>query len=374
MAAADSASLPPLTPSELQEFVLNGYIIKRGVLDKQGCEAARNAFWASNRSSSVQRGERSSWVGGFSKEESAREPENGGRLTQSGAMWIYREPMGDPLLLDLVPRRVMPWLEQLLGAGEVAQPEDGATEDPLRGTGQSGGRVVRGIYGNMPLDSSVPVVPLREQHGHHVDPQPCHLIVTAHIDALPPGGGGTIIWPGSHTLLHRQNPVFANLMAATQFKPWTESERSWTGHPYVHCRWKDEYAEDYAIVADWVGKNIQPIEFHGGEGDVMLWHSRCFHSGSRNFSGNPASGSDQPYIRQAIFYDCHRQDMLSTNDNDESNESQWFEWSSAVQDAAAALSGPLVEGPEVAGRLTETERGELMHPTEGALGSSAARL
>lgn len=125
-------ALPPLTPEELRQFVLNGYLIKRGVLDKQGCRAARDAFWASNRSKKVQRSDRTSWVGGFPKEESVREPESGGRLTQSGAMWIYREPMGDPLLLDLVPRRVMPWLEQLLGAGQVTQPEDGATEVCLR--------------------------------------------------------------------------------------------------------------------------------------------------------------------------------------------------------------------------------------------------
>eukprot|EP01044_Picomonas_judraskeda_P019203 COSAG03_NODE_3995_length_1726_cov_2.119238_2_plen_213_part_00 len=121
-------ALPPLTPEELRQFVLHGYLIKRGVLDQQGCAAARDAFWASNRSRTVQRSDRASWVGGFPKEESVREPESGGRLTQSGAMWIYREPMGDPLLLDLVPRRVMPWLEQLLGEGQVTQPEDGATE------------------------------------------------------------------------------------------------------------------------------------------------------------------------------------------------------------------------------------------------------
>jgi hypothetical protein len=56
-------------------------------------------------------------------------------------VWIYRQTMGDPLLLDLVPRRVMP-CGALLGTIQVAQPQDGATEDPLRGTGQSGGRVV----------------------------------------------------------------------------------------------------------------------------------------------------------------------------------------------------------------------------------------
>ena len=67
--------------------------------------------------------------------------------------------------------------------------------------------------------------------------------------------------------------------------------------------------------------------------------------------------------------------MLSTDYNDESYKSQWFEWSSAVQDAAASLPGPLiVEGLQAAGQLTEADRGELMGPTEGALGSRRARL
>ena len=39
-----------------------------------------------------------------------------------------------------------------------------------------------------------------------------------------------------------------------------------------------------------------------------------------------------------------------------------------------ALPGPLVRGPEVARQLTETERNQLMLPTEGALGSRPARL
>jgi hypothetical protein len=186
------------------------------------------------------------------------------------------------------------------------------------------------------------------------------------------------IWPGSHTLLHRQNPVFANLMEATQFKEWDESERTWAGHPYVHCRWKDAYAEDYAAVADWVGKNIEPIEFNGGEGDVLIWHSRCFHAGSRNFSGS-ADASDQPYIRQAVFYDCHRADMLSSatahNSSSAGGSSQWLEWSPAVQEAAASLPQPLIVGGPELSQPSETERGQLMGPTEGALGArQAAKL
>ena len=331
--AAMDAVLPPLTAAELREFCENGFIVKRGALSPAGCASARDAYWASNRSAKVQRHDRSSWLGGFAEEDSSFLPENGGRLNQSGRMWVYREPMGDPLLLDLVPRRVMPWLEQLLGKGQVQQPIDGATEDPLRGSGQSGGKVVRGIYGNMPSSPDEAVVPVAEQHGHHVDPQPCHVIVTAHLDDLPAQGGGTLLWPGSHRLLHRQNPVFANLMQATQFKEWSEEEKTWEGHPYVHCRWQERYREDYAVVADWVGKNITPVEFSGGEGDVLIWHSRCFHAGSRNFSGSVGEGT-QPQIRQAVFYDCHKADML-TRDEADLPDDMWHDWSEDVRAAAA---------------------------------------
>ena len=88
--------------------------------------------------------------------------------------------------------------------GAVAQPIDGAAENPMRGQRQSGGRVVRGIYGNLSSELVAEVVPVRERRGHHVDPQPCRVIVTAHLDDLPPGGGGTLLWPRSHRLLHRQ--------------------------------------------------------------------------------------------------------------------------------------------------------------------------
>ena len=88
--------------------------------------------------------------------------------------------MGDPLLLDLVPRRVMP-CGALLGTIQVAQPQDGATEDPLRGTGQSGGRAVRGIDGSMPSAASEPVVAVRDQRLGTTSTR--SVIVTAHIDA-----------------------------------------------------------------------------------------------------------------------------------------------------------------------------------------------
>jgi hypothetical protein len=312
--------------------------------------------------------------------------------------------MGEPLLLDLVPRRVMPWLEQLLGEGQVQQPVDGASADPTRNTGQSGGTVVRGICeplfvgavpvggrgltgtgwwwrahrladGRLPQPPGEQRVPVAEQtSGGHVDTQPAHVIVTAHLHSLSPSCGGTLLFPGSHRLLHARNPLFSHLMAATAFRPW--EDKTWEGHPYARCVWASPQLEsDYQVwhagrahhvcsacllqlcvltagvrltrrcclaqaVRQWVTRHLCPVEFCGGEGDVVLWHARCFHAASRNFSG-AAGASSAPEIRQAVFYDCHRADMLSADyqrgDRSITDQSMWAEWSPEIQAVSADI-------------------------------------
>jgi hypothetical protein len=130
-------------------------------------------------------------------------------------------------------------------------------------------------------------------------------------------------------------------MWATTFTPWEESAKgkSWADHPYVHCQWKSAYRDDYRAVADWVGEHIEPVDFYGGEGDVLFWHSRCFHAASRNFS----AATGRPAIRQAMFYDCHRADLSDADYGNTTHDSMWHEWSAAVQAAVATL--PPAEGP-----------------------------
>ena len=71
------------------------------------------------------------------------------RTSQYG--WRLRELSGDEDMLELLPKRVMPWLEQLLGEGEVVQPTATSTvgdPDPrgkrLRGWPCWGGHELRG--------------------------------------------------------------------------------------------------------------------------------------------------------------------------------------------------------------------------------------
>lgn len=71
--------------------------------------------------------------------------------------------------------------------------------------------------------------------------------------------------------------------------------------------------------------------------------------------------------------------MLSSatahNSSSAGGSSQWLEWSPAVQEAAASLPQPLIVGGPELSQPSETERGQLMGPTEGALGArQAAKL
>ena len=89
--------------------------------------------------------------------------------------------------------------------------------------------------------------------------------------------------------------------------------------------------------------SVEPREFSGRAGDVLLLHGRCLHSGSENHSGS---------IRTAVFYDAVRRDCSPFNGasgysrrGDGAGErplppcpspppSPWAGWAPAVQQAA----------------------------------------
>ena len=78
---------------------------------------------------------------------------------------------GDALLHDLLPHRVMPWLEQLLGKDQVVQP----IADSARGQNIWGGYELRGYYTVLRQPPDAPRIALREQY--NLDD-----LRTAHVD------------------------------------------------------------------------------------------------------------------------------------------------------------------------------------------------
>eukprot|EP01051_Picozoa_sp_SAG22_P016007 SAG22_NODE_2181_length_2877_cov_2.137509_2_plen_255_part_00 len=185
--------LPPLTAEEVQSFVAEGFLVKRGVLDPRRCAQARDRLWAGNTSASLRREDPRTWSAGFAEadRQSTLDGLNdrtgaGGRnwrlrelvrtkapplpcvstvflsktvpfravpLDQGGdaeliallpqvrstarlsffprastrIVLFLRQSLSSPSVCPSLPQRVWPWLEQLLGAGEVVAPRVTAT-------------------------------------------------------------------------------------------------------------------------------------------------------------------------------------------------------------------------------------------------------
>jgi ectoine hydroxylase-related dioxygenase (phytanoyl-CoA dioxygenase family) len=116
-----------------------------------------------------------------------------------------------------------------------------------------------------------------------------HLVVGGYIDRVPKGGGGIALFPGSHRLLYEAEPSSADIAYYTALHP---------PHP------------DSGVAAFELPKppglkdalaDIEPVEFHGDEGDVVLWHGRMYHSATPNYS---------PQIRQMILYDAYKKSVF----------------------------------------------------------------
>ena len=294
--------LAALSKEDIQQFITNGFLVKRKILDPKLCAAARDGLWAGNSSSHLRRDDPKTWVNGIPEADRQSTPDGMNDRTGDYA-WRLREPSGDEDMIDLLPRRVFPWFEQLLG--EVVTPEvssSAADPDPrgsrLRGWPVWGGKELRGIYCVLPKEptSSSPSMADAARAGAHIDPEPMHLVVSGYIDKVPQGGGGIALFPGSHRLLYEAEPGSADIARYSILHP---------PHP-------DNSAAAFVLpqppgLRD-VLADIEPFEFFGDEGDVVLWHGRMFHSATPNYS-NP------PQIRQMITYDAYKKSVYDRTYN-----------------------------------------------------------
>ena len=298
------AALPALSTEEIQEFVTNGFVVKRNILDPKLCAAARDRLWAGNTSSHLRRDDPETWINGIPETDRQSTPDGMNDRTGSYA-WRLRELSGDEDMIDLLPRRVFPWFEQLLSEGEVVAPEvSSSVADPdprgsrLRGWPVWGGKELRGLYCVLPQEraNSSPAMADAARAGAHIDPEPVHLAVSGYIDKVPQGGGGIALFPGSHRLLYEAEPGSVDIARYSILHP---------PHP-------DSGAAEFALPQPPSLKEalagIEPFEFFGDEGDVVLWHGRMFHSVTPNYS-NP------PQIRQMVIYDAYKKSVYDRTYN-----------------------------------------------------------
>ena len=297
--------LPPLSQEQLRHFTREGYVICRGALDPDLCRQARELLWLHNESTTLSRADPDTWVGPFPASDASQQRPTGApkeqRLTQlrQAYLWNVRSAGGDELLHELLPRRVFPWLEQLLGEGEVVEPVAGST----RGQNIWGGYELRGMYTVLRQPTGTARIPLRDQHGRsdlreaHVDFQPVHCTVTAYIDDVEPQGGGTALYPRTHRLLHEADNRFTDLAGAQVLSPPTPDG-------VIRTELKPELKHIFDPISRAV-RNMElgglpdPVEFTGRAGDVCIWHTRLFHRSCYNYSDR---------LRMAIFYDVAKKD------------------------------------------------------------------
>lgn len=291
-------ALPPLSVEDIEAFVKYGFVVKRKVLDPALCAAARDRLWAGNTSSHLRRDDPKTWVGGLPESDRLSTPDGMNDRTGNHG-WRLRELSGDQELIDLLPRRVFPWLEQLLGEGEVVEPVvTSSADDPdprgsrLRGWPVWGGKELRGLYCVLAQERTDDSRSLADaaRAGAHIDPEPVHVVASGYIDRVPESGGGIALFPGSHRLLYEAVPESADLARYSILHPPHPG-----GGAAAFELPKPENLKD--ALAD-----IEPFEFHGEEGDVVLWHGRMFHSATPNYS-------DPPQIRQMVIYDGYKKSV-----------------------------------------------------------------
>jgi hypothetical protein len=98
-----------------------------------------------------------------------------------------------------------------------------------------------------------------KEHGHRVFPRAFRLAAMTYLSDVPPHGGGTVVWPGSHRKLEelaRSDPARYEMM-------WALNQD--IGRPDLG----------------------DPVELTPRRGDVLFYHYLCAHAGSKNTSDRP---------------------------------------------------------------------------------------
>jgi hypothetical protein len=98
-----------------------------------------------------------------------------------------------------------------------------------------------------------------KEHGHKTFPRAFRIAAMTFLSDVPPHGGGTVVWPESHTVLER----LASSDPARYEMMWALNQE------LAHTRLSD------------------PVELTPKRGDVLFYSYLCAHAGSQNTSDRP---------------------------------------------------------------------------------------
>jgi hypothetical protein len=336
--APSVAQVPRLTTDQIAQFKRDGFLILPNVIDPQICQQAREHMWntIAEYRPSMKRDDPSTWLP-FTKQESSsyesQRPADGGEpyFTGSGhGMKIYNG--SEDLMLNIGARPLWDIAEQLMGKGQVTWPagldasdhttgpclmtEDtvgtmavhlgpksanwtdaiGKTQElrlPKSGPHWMTGQGTRGMYCTLPNGKAPtgiyphavaqPDGPYARAHcGEGLYESRWKLQTSVYFDDVPPGAGGTLLWPGSHKRI------------------WDTYQSIYRGDTLIdiNClslRNTKHRPDGYVAppVPD-IKADTDPVDTHGPAGSVVLWHSIMLHMAGTNTSSD--------VIRQATLY------------------------------------------------------------------------
>lgn len=304
-----------LTNEQIAFFKENGYLILKGILDKDLCAKARDRLWASlPEGSQLKRDDPATHVGPFEGEDVQADPIH----VRQGFLWQLREIGTEQMFVDLVYSPALCEVaEQLLGEGMLQPPKVGGEPMGSRGAAWPGGPTdpaisdgIRGIYCTLPYGDKE-----RQADYCHTDGHPFNLGIVGLIDDVPADGGSFKVWPKSHRRLY---PTFQMQYDQPRI-PYYDHLPSYKGLIQSEAYMKEIKA---------VMEDTEPVDCCGEEGDVILWHHRLAHMAGHNYSD---------VIRQAVLYDFTRTD-LDTCRMDPPQADMWRDWSAGLRESTGSYS------------------------------------
>ena len=273
-----------LSQDEISFFKREGYLFKRSVLDPELMARARERKWkgAPDR---MKRDDPTTWFGPFRSEEEDEGPEN----RKTGYTWKYREPANEEWIIGMLATdsTIFGWVEQLLGIGEVKQPER-----------------TRGIYCRLPMGEAPeePTVSHCDVTPDNLDKQPAEQLFAPRlglvglIAPIPQRGGAFTVWPGTHRIVY---DLFLHLEGQERVKAYKERI----------IQFNDE----------------RRVEGHGAAGDILFWHGFLAHTAGWNRSA-------QIQLREAVLCDYQKkenEDLAAQRPHGD----MWREWSEETRRA-----------------------------------------
>lgn len=264
-AQADSSAFPAslgLSDIEISFFQKNGYIVKRGVIEKDLCDQAVDETWHL-LPKHFMRDSPSTWRGNVSDSLCQR-----GVDDRKGRVKFRECVRHNRNLYEMIDRNpeIRSTLGALLGADRVPQLP-----------------YIRGLYPVFPTRCPRYKTPRPHTDGHRF------MVGTlGYLSDVEPNGGGFHVWPGSHLMLQK---CFKKLAGSG---------------------WTNDYHRELYLMA----KKVPAKEIVAPKGSVIFWHHRLAHAAGINRSS---------CIRHAVLadYPSSDYDRLKTS---ESGDDPWKGW------------------------------------------------